>query len=320
MKCLVTGSAGFIGSHLVVELKKCGHEVIECDIRNDKDKYMERHYTEEGLDEYLKNNDIRTVTEDYLKGVDVVYHLGAASGSLYFDPIKKYNGYTLADSINVNCDGTVHLLEMCRQAGVKKFIFASTASSYVGTKCPHKEKCKLTCLNFYAATKQFGEMACKLYHEIYGMDVTILRFASVYGTKEEQKGKLANIVSQFIWDMMKDKSPELWYKGRQTRDLIYVDDVVDACIFAIRLSVGPYNVGTNVETSFIDVVAKINAVLGTTIVPRFIQPYACMKVIQKKKVDRQLMDTSKLKALGWESKISIDDGIKRIIENIKARK
>ena len=298
MKYFITGSSGFIGSHLVAELRKQGHEVIECSRRIGKD--------------------LRRIIADELKGVDVLVHLGAASGSLYFDPEKIYNGYSMEDSVDVNCRGTLHLLEMCRRAGVKRFIFASTASRYAGTKCPHKESCKPICSNIYTATKMFGEDVCKLYKEIYGMDVTVLRFASVYGDGERQKGLLANIVSQFIWKLMDRQQPELWGDGTQTRDFIFVDDVVDACIFTAekkKIGFGPFNVGTGVESSFNDVVGKINEVLGNAnedyIPPKYTS--SSNASIQKRFIDRQLMDVSKMRRLGWVSKISLDQGIRKII-------
>lgn len=294
MKCLVTGSAGFIGSHAVKELKKRGHEVLECDPRN--------------------LGDISRITEDDLKDVDWIFHFGAASGSLHFNPPES--------GVDVNCTGTTHLLEMAKRAGVKKFVFSSTGSSYGGTAIPHVENTVLNCPNFYTATKIFDELACKLYNELYGLDTVILRYASVYGDNEDSKKDLANVVSQFIWNMMKGEQPELWGNGKQSRDLIFVDDIVGANIFAAENLGGGkvYNVGTGVETSFVDAIGKINAALGTKIEPKFVTGKLEERNVQKKYVDRQLFNTEKLAKAGWRSMVSVDEGIRRIVEDLKMRK
>jgi UDP-glucose 4-epimerase len=310
MKCLVTGYEGFIGSHLMAKLKKCGHDVIG----SEYSKYV---YHPNEISDLAKVNDIRHISADYLKGVDVVYHLGAASGSLWFGDM-----HSVEESVEINCVGTVHLLEECRKAGVKKFIMVSTGSVYAGMACPHKDNMILPrdAFNFYAATKIFDEYACKLYHKLYGMEVVIVRLSSVYGDSEESKTKLANVVSQFTWSMMEGKSPVLWGDGSQTRDLIFVDDVVDALIFAAEKLKGnakTYNVGTGVETSFNDLIVKINGVLGTDIKPE----YAAVgnQHVQKGAVMRQLFDVGKLAKKGWVAKVSLEEGIRRIVENIKLR-
>jgi UDP-glucose 4-epimerase len=295
MKCLVTGSSGFIGSHLVKELKKRGHEVTELDIK--------------------KGGDIRD-PYNFVQGIDWIFHMGAASGSLHFQPNP-------VKGTDINCVGTVQLLEAAKEAGVKKVVFSSTGSTYAGTPLPHHESWPLQCPNFYAATKIYNEHSVKLYNELYGLNTVILRYASVYGDNEDSKilpqGNLANIVSQFIWKMMKGESPDIWMTGKQGRDFIFVDDIVSANIFAAENLGGGqvYNVGTGVETTFNGVVEKINATLGTDIKPTYVEPSNAS--VQRKYVDRQLFDTEKLANAGWRFSVTIDEGIRRIIENIRSR-
>lgn len=298
MKCLVTGSAGFIGSHAVKELKRRGHDVKECDPKDN-------------------TGDIRVLTPQDLKGIDWVFHFGAASGSLHFMP-QPHEG------VNTNVDGTLNLLECCKEAGVKKVVLSSTGSTYSDTPLPHNESWALTSPNFYAATKIFNEHSFKLYNELYGLDTVILRYASVYGTNEECKNlpdgrSLANIVSQFIWKMMKGEQPDVWGSGRQGRDFVYVDDIVSANIFAAENLGGAnvYNVGTGTETPFNRCIELINTHLGTDIKPRYCDP--ANKAVQRKYVDRQLFDTDKLANAGWRYSVTIDEGIRRIIENIRSR-
>ena len=305
MKCLVTGSSGFIGSHLVKELKKRGHEVIEIDIKKNSFEYPP------------SERDIRHVLNCDLVGIDWIFHMGAASGSLHFQPNPIEGTY-------INCVGTVRLLEAARQARVKKFIFSSTGSSYADTPLPHHESWALNAPNFYTATKIYNEHSVKLYNELYGLNTVILRYASVYGTDEECKAlpdgnSLANVLSQFIWKMMKGEQPEIWKTGKQTRDFIFVDDIVNANIFAAENLGGGrvYNVGTGIETSFNQVIEKINEVLQTKIQPKYIEPLN--KSVQIKYVDKQLFDTQKLSEAGWKYSINVETGIRKIVENIRNR-
>jgi|SRR3990167_9850079 len=297
MRCLVTGSAGFIGRRLVKLLKTLGHEVVEYDIKDDYD--------------------IRKAREEEFQGIDWIFHLGAASGSLHFQPDP-------IEGSDVNCIGTLKLLEAAKRAKVKKVVFASTGSSYGGTPLPHNESFPLNCPNFYTATKIFNEQSMKLYHDLYGLDTVIFRFASVYGIDEDSKilpqGNLANVVSQFIWAMMKNEQPEIWGTGKQTRDLIFADDIASALVFgAENLGDGKiYNIGTGVETTFNDIVSTINKVLETNINPKYVEP--SNKSVQAKYVDRQLFDTDKLSQAGWKYSIGLETGIRKIVENIRARK
>ena len=289
MKCLCTGSSGFIGKHVVKELERRGHTVKQCD--------HEIGY--------------QNLTVEDLKDIDWVFHLGASSGSLHFLP-------TPMAGVANNCSGVVQLLETCKNAGVKKFIMSSTGSSYSNTPIPHNEATALNCPNFYTATKIFDEHSCRLYKDLYGLETVILRYASVYGDNEDSKLMLANVVSQFIWTMMRGEQPEIWGSGHQTRDFVFVDDVVSANIFAAENLVhGVYNVGTGVETTFNKVVDIINKHLDSKIEPLYMEP--SNKSVQKRYVSRQLFDTNKLFARGWHSTVSVDDGIKRIINEIRNR-
>lgn len=293
MKCLVTGYKGFIGTHLFEELKKRGHDVIGCDPKHSDDF----------------KDDIRTLRPEDLEGVDWVFHLGAASGSLHFLPEPS-------QGISVNALGTVNLLNCCVKAKIKKVVFASTGSSYADTPLPHKETSPLNCPNFYTASKIFGEQAMKLYNQLYGLETIILRYASIYGPGEEKKvlpqGNLANVLTQFIWKMMNGEQPELWHTGEQTRDFTYVGDIVYANIFAAEnLNHGIYNVGTGVETKFVDVIKLINKILGTNIEPKMVE--ATNKSVQSKYVDRQVFDNTKLREKGWNWSVGVEEGIKRVI-------
>ena len=157
------------------------------------------------------------------------------------------------------------------------------------------------------------------------MDTVILRYASVYGTNEESKNlpdgrSLANVLSQFIWSAMRGEQPVIWGTGKQGRDFIFVDDVVSANIFAAENLGGGnvYNVGTGAETPFNTCVELINKVLGTDYKANYQDP--SNKAVQRKYVDRQLFDTDKLAQAGWKYSITVETGIRKIVENIRGRK
>ena len=225
--------------------------------------------------------------------------MGEASGSLQFNPPF--------DGCHTNCMGTLILLEEALKAGVKKIIFSTTGSSYADTPVPHKEDNQLNVPNFYTASKIFNEHSIRLYKELYGLDYVILRYASVYGPKEN-KGPLCNVVSQFYVSMKKGQPPVIYGDGGQTRDFIFVKDVAAANIFAMdSLSNDTFNVGTGIATSFNDVVRTINKVLNTDIKPTY-GTYSTP--VQKKYVSEQLFDNSKLISKGFRIGYTLEEGIR----------
>lgn len=290
MKVLITGSSGFIGRYTVRMLQEmAGQDVIDYPIIEEIDPQI--YFTSTILNKEL--------LREKLINCDYVIHLGAASGSLTFNPIKH--------ACEVNCIGTLNLLDESVQAGVKKIVFATTGSSYAFTPIPHKEDCKLNIPNFYTATKLFNEYSIQLYKELYGLDYVILRYGSVYGP-HESKGNLANVISQFVAAMSFDQSPVLFGDGSQTRDFVFAKDVAAANIFAMfRLKNDIFNVGTGVSTSFNEVVELINKFLGKDIKPIYKQ---FDTKVQTQYVAEQRMDISKITQAGWEWQYSVEDGIK----------
>jgi len=301
MKILVTGGAGFIGSNVVEELVKLGNEVVILDnfslgsmnnIASVKDKIT------------VIKGDIRDekTVMDAARGADYIFNEAAASSSPMF--MKDLRG-----SVAVNIDGFINVLNAARQndAGV---IYASTSSMYGNNPPPLREDMKVVSPNFYAATKVAGEDLARIYFEEYGTITIGLRYMSVYGPREKGKGIFANLVSQFLWTMQKNEQPVIYGDGAQTRDFVFVMDVVAANLLAMKYKkCGEiFNVGTGKATSLNKLIDILNKMLGKSIKPKYIE----MPV--KNYINTQLADISKAKRmLGYEPRYNLEEGIKAVI-------
>jgi len=289
MSIMVTGGKGFIGRRLVDRLEKQGNEVVVVD-------------KEEGG---VLN---RSLLDIHMPKVSVIFHLGAVSGSIFFsdDPVH---------AVRVNCEGTANLLEIAAQHNnVRKVIFAGTMSAYGFTPVPHMENGPVSCPNAYVATKLFGERMMRLYFENRSLQTVCLRFASVYGIGEETKkgGAVANPVTQFIWNALKGTPPRVFGTGKQSRDLVYVDDVVSALLAAVHATPGEvYNVSTQVETPLNDVIDMLSLIHKSKVVPNYTEwkPYDQQQMY----VDRQCASFDKLRqATGWKPRFDVMNGMRQV--------
>jgi UDP-glucose 4-epimerase len=301
MKSLVTGGAGFIGSNIAEELVSLGHEVIIVDDFSLGKK--ENLSNIEGRIEIVKGDVrdselIKTVT----KGVDFVFHQAAASSS----PMFVEN---LKNAVSVNVDGFINILNASRDNNVKKVIHASTSSIYANNSVPLREDMKITPPNFYSVSKLTAEHLGSLFSNEYGLDVIGLRYMSIYGPHEESKGRFANLVSQFLWSMMKNEQPIVYGDGTQTRDFTFVGDVVKANMLVMQSKMRNdiLNVGTGKATSLNELVELLNRLLGKDIKPKYVA------VPVKNYIRNQLADITKIEKVGYSSKYSLEDGIKLLL-------
>ncbi|MEM1981841.1 MAG: NAD-dependent epimerase/dehydratase family protein, partial [Candidatus Hadarchaeales archaeon] len=240
------------------------------------------------------------------KNVDVIFHQAAASSSPMF--LKR-----LEEPVSVNVIGFIRLLEAARENGVKRVVHASTSSIYGNNPVPWREDMKVEPPNFYAASKLACEHLGRLYSQEYGLETVALRYMSVYGPRERSKGEYANLVSQFLWWMREGKRPVVWGDGTQTRDLVYVKDVVKANLLAAKakkISGEVINVGTGKETSLNELVEILNEMLGTNLKPKYV------KIPVKNYIFRQRADLRKAeKLLGYRPSYSLREGIREILEH-----
>ena len=297
MKILVTGGAGFIGSNLASVLVK-EHDVTVLDnfhtgsadnLNDVKNEITIVDDSSGNIGEQPSNSDL-----------DVIFHLGIPSSS----PMYKENPMLVGSAIN----DAISVFEFAKKTGAK-VVFASSSSLYNGLPTPNQEDMDVMVADYYTEARLGIERVAELYHKLYGIGIVGLRFFSVYGPNEHAKGIYANIVTQFLWEMQDGKIPVIYGDGTQTRDFIFVSDVVRACILAMEKDVsGVFNVGTGVSHSFNDVVVALNGVLGTDIEPQYIDNPV------KNYVAHTLADLTKVKAaLGFRSEYSLEEGVREIV-------
>jgi len=310
MNVLVTGGAGFIGSHTVEALLQRGHRVTVVDDFNDfYDPSLKRRNaaTFRGQAD-LVEVDIRDAVR--LKDVfaqgrfETVIHLAARAGVR--PSLAQPQLYT-----EVNVLGTQYLLEWARTFGVRKFIFASSSSVYgVNQKVPFSEGDPIfNPISPYAATKLSGEALCHVYHHLYGLDVVCLRFFTVYGPR--QRPDLA--VYKFTQAIMAGKPIELFGDGSARRDYTYIDDILQgimACVErTFRFEI--INLGESQTTPLLDLVALIERAMGRKAEARMLPP-------QPGDVPVTFADIAKAqRLLDYNPQVKIENGIPRFVEWFK---
>ena len=305
MSILVTGGAGFIGSNLVEELLASGKKVTVLD---NMDTGSTSNLKDLSGDLEVIEGSCVDASKFDLKP-EAIYHLGIPSSS----PMYKKNPFLVGEAIN----GTIAVFELARSAKCR-VVYASSSSLYSGLTPPHREDMPIQVTDYYTEARLGIERTAELYNRLFDVPSAGMRFFSVYGPKEEAKKQYANMVSQFLWDMMKGKSPVIYGDGTQTRDFTYVKDVVRALRLAMISDYhGILNVGTGTAYSFNNLVdlindGIINEGIGSEIEPKYLDNPI------KNYVSHTLADTSKIKdILGFEACRTLNDGIRSLIKFLK---
>ncbi len=310
IKSLVTGGAGFIGSHLVDRLLELGHEVIVIDdFSLGKKENLEHHKNNPNLKIFTKNICDKDI-EDLFNNVSIVFHVAAISRVQFSIEFPEKTN-------EVNITGTLNVLELAKKSGVKRFVYSASSSAYGNQEeLPLIETMNPSPMSPYALQKLVGEYYCKLYNLLFGMETICLRYFNVYGPRQDPSGGYACLIPKSINLILQEKSPEIYGDGEQTRDYTYVKDIVEANILAATTnnekSFGEiFNVGNNNNLS-------VNQVVKNIIGDKNIKPEYKPPVIEPKNT---LADISKIKnILKWHPKFNFEDGIKETIDWFKKNK
>ena len=294
MKSLVTGGAGFIGSHLVDKLLEMGHDVVVID--SESAESNEEFYWNDKAQNY--KYDIRDYenTRSLYDGVDYVFHTAAEARiqPAILNPIE---------AVSVNCVGTVTVLQCAREAGVKKVIYSSTSSGYGFNEPPNDELQSDDCLNPYSVSKVAGEKLCSMYTSLFGLKTIAFRYFNVYGERQPIKGQYAPVIGIFLRQRDAGKPLTIVGDGEQRRDFTHVSDVVSANVLAAINNVHDmnygqlYNVGNSVNYSINEIADAISD--NQVNIP---------SRIGESRVT--LANNNKLKrTFGWEPKVNLMDWI-----------
>lgn len=302
MNILITGGAGFIGSHLVRQLLALGHEVTVLD---NLSTGAREHLPVDGFVFWKLDDRTKEARKRIMAG--------------HFDAIVHLAGQTMVDAsirnphfdASENVMGTVNVLEAARFSGVKRVIFASTAAAYGNAEArllPLREELPLEPLSFYGLTKVMVERYLMLYHALYGLDYVVLRFANVYGERQGDKGE-GGVISIFAKRVAKGEALTIFGDGGQTRDFIYAGDIANGIVHALTTEHvnTVYNLSTQTETSLNDLVKIFGKAVGKEIHP-------VHQSAREGDIYRSMLANEKAKAfMDWCPQISLEEGLRRTV-------
>ncbi len=305
MKILITGGAGFIGSHIA------------------------DHFVEEGYDVHVLDN-LYSGNADNISPRVIFHQMDLRDESLasLFKvekfPIVIHHAAQLdvrksvADPVfdaDVNVGGFLNLMEAGRKNGLQRIVFASTGGAIYGDSesLPQTETSPLQPESPYGITKLASEKYLYFYERVYGISSVVLRYANVYGPRQGTYGE-AGVIAIFIQKMLKGEAPHIFGSGLQTRDYVFVGDVVQANHLAVQaVESGIYNIGTGVETDVKTLLSKIQKQLKTSFNPVHIDS-------RPGEVLRSALSYTKIeKAMGWRPKVDLDTGLQLTVDWFNSR-
>jgi len=300
-RVLLTGGAGFVGSQVVNALLKDGSEVAVLD--NLSTGRLDN------LTPYLKDENFRfingdvcdpSLVQDAVEGVDAILHMAA----IVSIPRSLENPLLVSQ---VNIAGTLNLLKACMDVGVKRFVYTSSCAVYGDAETsPQHEELPCSPTSPYSVTKIAAENYCRVFHKVFGLETVSLRLFNVYGPRKDQ-GPYADVVTVFVNRLLNGDPPTIYGDGEQSRDFVYVTDVAEAILLALRSknAVGEvFNIGSGNATSINELAQLLIEIVGKGgVEPIHLTP-------RKGDICHSCADIRKAEsALGYQPKVSLLDGL-----------
>jgi UDP-glucose 4-epimerase len=300
MNILITGGAGFIGSHIVDAYLQLGHRVVILDnLSSGKKENIPPKAVFYEMD--LLDPQVERLIRD--ENIEVINHHAAQISVTHSvtDPLED---------ANINIMGSIKLLESAKSCGVKKFIFASTGGAIYGVQdsFPADENHACRPESPYAISKFSVENYLTFYKKTYGLNTIILRYSNVYGPRQDPHGE-AGVVAIFCQKLLKKSLPTIFGDGEQTRDFVSVLDVAQANVVALNSPLtGTFNISTGKETTVNELLKNIAHMAGNGITPQHDAP-------RKGELQRSVIDSAKFqKNTAWTPKVSLKEGLGQTYE------
>ncbi len=300
---LVTGGAGFIGSHLVEALRARGRRV----------RVLDNFSTGSPANLAAVRDDVEIVDGDItnpaevaeaMRDVEVVFHQAALASvpRSVADPLATHRACV---------DGTLHVLMAARAAGARRVVYAASSSAYGNSpRLPKRESDPTNPLSPYAVAKLAGEQYCAAFTNVYGLETVRLRYFNVFGPRQPPDSPYAAVIPRFVRAMLAGRSPRLHGDGRQSRDFTYIDNVVRANLLAAEAPAASghvYNVACGGRISLLDLVGQLNALLGTDLAP-------VHEATRAGDVAHSEADIARARAdLGYEPHVDFATGLRRCV-------
>jgi len=306
VRVIVTGGAGFIGSHLSEELMRRGYCVtILDDLSTGKIGNMEPILTQGNI-QFIEGSitDLSLINRLF-QNVEFIFHLAAIPSvpRSMEDPLTSHH---------VNITGTLNVLLAARDNKVKKVVYASSSAVYGDTPTlPKGENMPPNPKSPYAVTKLAAEYYCQVFFEVFGLPIICLRYFNVYGPRQDPSSQYAAVIPRFIDRLFKDESPIIFGDGEQTRDFTFVKDVAEANILAAESdATGVFNIGTGKKVSINELARLITRLISKGIKPIYQEP-------RPEDIRHSLADISKAKQFGYNPKYNLEEGIRETIASFK---
>jgi len=304
---LVTGGAGFIGSHICGLLLERGDEVRVLDnFSTGKRENIREAESRHAGQLRLVLGDIRDskVLRDVMSGADLVFHQAAVVSvqKSVEDPLGTHS---------VNLEGALKVFEAARAAGLRKVVFASSTAIYGDSEeLPKREDMKPNPLSPYAATKYAAEVYASIYSNLYQTPVVCLRYFNVFGPRQDPKSEYAAVIPKFVTRMLSGQVPVIYGDGEQTRDFVFVEDVARANLLAANSSVAgvSLNIASGRRYSLNSLIAALNGILGLDCRPKHEAPR--LGEVRDSHADISLAGS----ALGYTPQVGLDEGLRRTVE------